>query len=302
MSGKPPVPRTAREMVDMARGFLERKGVEGARLEAELLVSHALGLERLGLFMRLDQPLQAGEVDLARDLLVRRGRREPVAYVIGAKEFFGRRFEVGSGVLVPRPETELIIDRARELWGKRLECMEGETPSPRIADIGTGSGCIAITLALEIEGAEVTGVDVSSAALVWAQRNNVALDGGVTLVEADGLAWLDRAESSQAFDLLISNPPYVEPGESLELAPEVREHEPLEALFAPHKDPDFWARELCARAPRVLAPQGTLLVELGHLQAQRVLEIAATAGLVAQIIDDLSGIPRLLEARAADPA
>ncbi|MEL6714143.1 MAG: peptide chain release factor N(5)-glutamine methyltransferase, partial [Planctomycetota bacterium] len=140
-------PRTAREMLGLARGFLERKGLGEARLEAELLVGHALGLDRLRLFMELDRPVSGAEVDAARDLLVRRGRREPTAYIVGRREFFGRDFLVGPGVLVPRPETELIVDRARELVRERPD---GSEP-PVVLDVGTGSGCLAVTLFLELE-------------------------------------------------------------------------------------------------------------------------------------------------------
>jgi release factor glutamine methyltransferase len=279
-------------MVDMSRGFLARRLVPNPRLEAELLVAHALGLERLGLFLRLDQPVNGAEVDRARDALVRRGRREPVAYITGVKEFYGRRFAVGPGCLVPRPETELLVDRVRELARER------SLAPLRVLDVGTGSGCIAVTLALELAGASVTGVDVSEDALVWARRNAETLGAVATLVHGDALAALDadpRLGAASPFDVVVSNPPYVEPEEAPTLSPEVREHEPLAALFAPAGDPDHFARELMARARRVLAPGGVLLVELGHRQARRVLALAQGLGLDARVHDDLAGIPRVLE-------
>lgn len=289
-SGRPPAPRTAREMVEMARAFLARKGVESARLEAELLVAHALGLERLGLFLRLDQPVNGAEVDRARDALVRRGRREPVAYVTGAKEFYGRRFAVGPGCLVPRPETELLIDRARELAASR-----GAASAPlRVVDVGTGSGCLAVTLALEVSGAVVLAVDASADALAYAARNAAALGAEVELVHADGLATLD---ARGPFDLVVSNPPYIELAEAASLAPEVREHEPAIALYAPAGDPDFWARELAARAQRALAPGGALLVELGHHQGARLRALPLAPGLSSTLHRDLAGIERVLEVR-----
>src|SRR5262245_54204353 len=113
-------PNTAAQMLRMAREFLARKGVEEARLEAELIVAHALGLTRLGLFRTLDRPLQDSEIDRARDLFARRARREPLAYITGEREFYGRRFRVGPGVLIPRPETELLVDRAREISRARF--------------------------------------------------------------------------------------------------------------------------------------------------------------------------------------
>ncbi|MEM1449324.1 MAG: HemK family protein methyltransferase, partial [Planctomycetota bacterium] len=172
-------------MLVLARSFLERKGLGEARLDAELLVAHALGIDRLQLFLRLDQPLQGAEVDRARDLLVRRGRREPTAYVVGRREFYGRDFRVGPGVLVPRPETELLVDAVRE-WAK------GRDGVPRICDVGTGSGCVAVTLALELEGAEVAAIDVSEEALDWARRNAEELGATVRLVQGEGLERLDE--------------------------------------------------------------------------------------------------------------
>lgn len=271
----------------MSRAFLERKGLENPRLEADLLVAHALGIERLELYMRLDQPLLAAEVDRARDLLVRRGRREPTAYIVGHREFYGRDFQVGPGVLVPRPETELLVDRARELLAG--------CEAPRVLDVGTGSGCIAVTLALELgESAEVHAVDVSVDALEYAAKNSDGLGAAVTFHEGDGLETLQRLAAERPFDLVISNPPYVEPGEAEGLDEEVRGHEPALALYAPEGDPDRWARALCELAPSVLVERGALLVELGHRQAARSRDFA---GPSAAVHDDLAGVPRVLELR-----
>jgi HemK-like putative methylase len=205
-------------MVRMARAFLERKGVEEARLEAELLVAHALHLTRLQLFMQLDRPITAAEIDSARDLLVRRGKREPVAYITGEREFYGRAFRVGHGALVPRPETELLVDRAREIARERTA--RGDPPR-FAADLGTGTGCIAATLALEIDGLDVVAVDSSAAALAWARENVARLGARVELVEGEGFATLARItrERGRGFDLLLSNPPYVMESERASLAP-----------------------------------------------------------------------------------
>jgi release factor glutamine methyltransferase len=279
----PEAPRSAGDMVRMAREFLERKGVEAARLEAELLVAHALGLDRLRLFLQLDRPVSGSEVDRARDLLVRRGRREPTAYIVGSREFFGRPFKVGPGVLIPRPETELLVDRAREH-------ARGRPTSPmRIADLGTGSGCIAVTLALEIEGADVTAIERSGEALAFARGNAEALGARIRLVEGDFYEALGR--ETAPFDLLVCNPPYVDPEDRATLSPEVSEHEPAVALFAPAGDPDFFVRTLLERASAWLARDGTLLVELGIGQAERL------RGCGASFHRDLAGIERVLEAK-----
>jgi release factor glutamine methyltransferase len=278
-------------MLALARSFLERKGLGEARLEAELLVGHALGIDRLRLFMRLDQPLLPEEVDRARDLLVRRGRREPTAYIVGSREFYVRDFLVGPGVLVPRPETELIVDRAREI------AKESGWEAPRILDVGTGSGCLAVTLALEIEGAEVVAVDLSEGALDWAKKNAEALGASVDFRLGEGL---DVARAAAAdggpFHLVVSNPPYVEPRERDDLSPEVREHEPPLALYAPPDDPDFWVRSLAEAATGVLLqPGGRCLVELGHLQYERLRGARLAGSLEVTLHEDLAGIPRVAE-------
>lgn len=286
----PTQPRSAGDMLALARAFLERKGVEEARLEAELLVAHALGLDRLRLFMQLDRPLLSAEIDRARDLFVRRGKREPLAYITGEREFYGRPFKVGPGVLIPRPETELVVDEARRL------ATELGTSAPSIADVGTGSGCLAITLALEIAGARVSAFELSPAAILCAQRNAELLAAKLEFVEGDALATLGPRAP---FDLLVSNPPYVMPEERGTLASEVLEHEPALALFAPEADADFWARTLLERGRAWLVPGGALLIELGHRQGQRVLELARGLGWNAVLVRDLAGIERVLVARAS---
>ncbi|MEQ1891733.1 MAG: peptide chain release factor N(5)-glutamine methyltransferase, partial [Planctomycetota bacterium] len=276
-------PRTAREMLELARAFLAKKGVESSRREAELVVAHALGLDRLGLFLALDRPLARDEVVRGRELLTRRGKREPTAYLTGQREFYGRVFQVGPGVLVPRPETELLVDRARTLAGERADL--------GVLDLGTGSGCLAITLALELAGARVTASDLSARALAFARANAERLGATVEFLEGDGLAPV----RARRFDLVVSNPPYVDPAERASLAPEVAEHEPSEALFAPAGKPDHWA-ELLARAAReLLAPGGTLLIELGFDQAPRLRGALADLGLPLVFTRDLERVERVLE-------
>jgi release factor glutamine methyltransferase len=276
-------------MLARAREFLARKGTAEPRLEAELLVAHALGLSRLQLFLRLDQPVVEPEVARARELLVRRGKHEPVAYITGSREFYGRSFRVGPGVLVPRPETELLVDLARER-SKGREAV-------RIADIGTGSGCIAVTLALEVTGSSVTALDVSPRALELARANAAALTASVEFVEGDGP---EALAGHPRFDLVVSNPPYIEPQERASLAPDVREHEPELALFTPPGDPEHWLRRFLGAGMELLAPGGTLLVELGHRQGPRALALAAQRE--ARLHKDFAGIERVLEVRARDGA
>jgi len=271
-------------MLERARAFLERRDLPEGRLEAELLVAHALGLDRLRLFLALDRPVTAAEVDRARELLVRRGKRVPVAHLTGRREFYGRSFAVDRRVLVPRPETELLCDLARAIARER-------GAAPRIADVGTGSGCIAITLALEVPGSRVRAVDVSPEALEVARANAASLDAEVEFVLGDG----PESLGEERFDLVVSNPPYVLRGERETLAPEVRDFEPELALYLPADDPDHWLRRLLAAGLERVAPGGALLVELGAGQAARALELA---GADARVHEDLARIPRVLEVRA----
>ena len=281
MSG--PEPRTVREMVQLGRAFLEKKGVESPRREAELVVAHALGLDRLGLLLVLERPLERTEVERGRELLTRRGKREPTAYVTGRREFYGRTFRVGPGVLVPRPETELLIDRARELAGARRELA--------CYDLGTGSGCLAVTLALELAGSRVTASDVSTRALEYARANASELGATVEFLAGDGLAPV----AGRRFDLVVSNPPYVDPAVRATLAPEVAAHEPAEALYAPAGEPDRWALLLARAARELLNPGGVLLVELGHDQAERLRATLAPLGLPFVFRRDLERHERVLE-------
>lgn len=271
----------------MARAFLERRGLDEARLESELLVAHALGLSRLQLFLELERPVTAVEVDAARDVLVRRGRREPVGYITGKREFYGREFAVAPGVLIPRPETELLVDLAREVVAARWH----EAPL-RVADLGCGSGCLAVSLALELPRAEVLAVDLSPSAVEETRRNAEALGARVEVELGDGLEVL-RARGP--FDLLVSNPPYITPEEGAELEPDVREYEPEMALFAPADAPDHWVERIAAGFDELVRPGGLALVELGWRQHERVPELARAAGLAARLHQDLERVPRVVQ-------
>lgn len=280
-------PRTTAEVLALARPFLAERGVESARLDAELLIAHALCLTRLELYLALERPVSDVELDAARALLVRRAKGEPTAYLIGTREFYGRSFRVSPAVLIPRPETELLVDLARERLAGRA--------APRIAELGTGSGCIAVTLALELESANVVASDVSAAALAVARSNRDELvepeQGQIHFVEGDGIAALGAGP----YDLVVSNPPYVDPDQRAALAPSVREHEPELALFAPSGAPDHWVHALVDAAPRLLAPGGVLLVELGADQAARLRPWCAQRGLAVRFHADLAKHERVLE-------
>ncbi len=283
------VPRTAGDMLRMGREFLTRKGLAEARLEAELLVANALGIERLKLFMDLERPLSAEEVSRGRSFLSRRARGEPVAYITGRREFYARSFSVGPAVLIPRPETELLVDRARDFVRAR------GLGSPRCLDVGTGSGVIALSLALEISGASVVAIDISAPALEVARANALQLcvpAERVEFIAGDGAL---AARARAPFDLVISNPPYIALEAKLSLAADVRDHEPALALFSPAGDPHHWLRRLLDETPALIATGGVLMIEIGYDQAAAALELARARNRPAKIHQDLAKLPRILE-------
>lgn len=274
---------TVQEVLRRSAGWLRDKGLESPRLEAELLLAHVLGGERLDLYTQGDRPLVAPELDAYRTLLRRRAAGEPSAYLTGAREFYGLAFEVGPAVLVPRPETELLVDRARELAPRR------------ILEIGTGSACIAVTCARRLEDAALVATDVSAAALEIARRNaeRHGVADRIRFLEGDLFAPLDPAGR---FDLIVSNPPYV----AEDLRGQARDgdalrHEPRGALFA-GADGLAVLDPLVAGAPARLAEGGTLLVEIGEDQEDAVLERARRVFARAEVRRDLAGHPRILEA------
>ena len=255
---------TIREVLDWAaRDFAER-GIESARLDAELLVSSALGIDRIGLYLDLDRPLLEEERGAIRPLIARRREREPVAYILGRREFYGRRFEVNRDVLVPRPDTETLIEHA-------LEVLPAAS-ARQVLDVGTGSGAIAITLAAERPEITVTATDISDAALAVARRNAEA--HGVT--DRIRFEHVDLVPSSGRYDLIVSNPPYIPSAEIETLQDEVRVHEPRAALEGGHDGLDV-IRRLLALAEPATASGADLLFEIGAGQSNAVEALAAAS-------------------------
>jgi release factor glutamine methyltransferase len=258
---------------------------DAARMEATVLARGCLGwtLTRWQLDQRA--PLPAGALARYEAAIARRAASEPVAYILGEREFYGRPFVVTPAVLIPRPETELIVDEA-------LAIIEG--PNPQMADVGTGSGCLAVTLAGERVGASVLATDISAEALEVARRN--ATRHGV----ADRVTFEQRsllAPEPDVFDVIVSNPPYVGMGDREALPPDVRLYEPHAALFAGDSGLDV-IRELLPLAHTALKPRGWIVFEIGQGQSREVSALAAAAGLtVVRVRPDLAGIPRVVVAR-----
>lgn len=290
---------TLLDVVRLSTRHLEGRGCDTPRLDAELLAAHALGLRRLDLYLQHDRPLDDADLAPIRALLRRRAAGEPVAYLVGAREFYGRRFEVTPDVLIPRPETELVVERALG-WARSRAGAAGE--GLRIADLGTGSGCIAVTLALELPGAEVVAVDLAPKALAVAGENARRLGAGerVRLVEG---SWLEPLGDRPGLDLVVANPPYVAEPEVAGLMSEVRDHEPRLALVAGPDGMDAYAA-IATGLAAALAPGGAVVVEVDPRRA------AAVAGLLAACLEgatvttsrDLAGHDRTVEAILPPPA
>ncbi|MEO6388022.1 MAG: peptide chain release factor N(5)-glutamine methyltransferase [Croceibacterium sp.] len=250
-----------------------------ARLDAELLMAHALGVTRSEMLLR---HLQDAAPETFAALIERRGRHEPVAYIIGSQEFFGRSFAVAPGVLIPRADSEATVLAALEVC---------PTPS-RVLDCGIGSGALLLTVLAEREGAEGIGIDRSPGALAVASSNAAALGLAIraALLERD---WHqpDWQAGLGQFDLILANPPYVEADAPLD--PDVREWEPAGALFAgPDGLSDY--RVLIPQLPALVSQNGVAVLEIGASQAVAVSEIAVKAGLTAALRRDLAGRPRAL--------
>jgi len=282
-----------RRALKNAAALLLEARVGSPMLAAELLLMHLLGRDRAWLYAHPDEPVAPEAVDRYFELVGRRIIGVPTQYLVGHQEFWGLEFEVTPDVLIPRPESEHLIEVALERLGERRS-----QKTLSIADVGTGSGCLAIALAHELPSARIVATDSSAAALAVARRN--AARHGVA-----GRLWFIRANllepfAPSQFDLIVSNPPYVARGEAHLLPREVREHEPGEALFAGSEGMAIY-RPLLERAAAALCPRGFLIVELGYRAAPGVFALAEAAGAWAKIAvtNDLAGIPRVLAAERA---
>ena len=291
-----PVPASplahAATTVEAARRALAREfrrcGLDSPELDARLIVGHALGLEHAALAAQSRRSLAAAEADGVAALAARRLAREPAARIIGRKEFWGLPFALNGETLVPRPETETVVEAA-------LAAIERFKPrAPRIVDLGTGSGALLIALLCELPQASGVGTDISPAALDCARANAAALGIGArsSFIACDwGSALVGR------FDLLVSNPPYIARGDIAALAPEVRAFDPRRALDGGPDGLDGY-RAIAADARRLLAPGGALVVELGRGQLAAATALFAAVGLAPGAVrHDLSGIPRALTVR-----
>jgi release factor glutamine methyltransferase len=277
------------EVVRLSTGYLNSHGSASPRLDAELLAARALDIGRLDIYLQFDRPLEEHQLEAIRALVRRRAGGEPIAHITGEREFYGRGFAVTPEVLIPRPETETLVTLA--LAEARARATDGE--GLRLLDVGTGSGCIAVTLALELPGARLVASDVSAAALEVA-RQNAARHGVVGRIELLLGSWCAPV-AGRCFDLVVANPPYIPSEELAGLAPDVRDHEPGQALDGGADGMTAYRGLLPSVAP-ILAPGGWVGLEIDIRGADRVtaLGIQALGPVRAQTHPDLSGRPRVV--------
>ena len=285
----PEVASAAPILIDVLRlstTYLGDHGSTTARLDSELLCAQALGIRRLDLYLQFDRPLDERELGAIRELVRRRGKGEPVAYITGTREFYGRPFTVTSDVLIPRPDTETIVERALLALRER----DGRRPA-RAADLGTGSGCIAITLAAEAPTTDVIATDISAAAIEVARANAERLEVRATFVEC---SWADALDDD--FDLVVSNPPYVTTAELPGVDRDVRDFEPHRALLGGVDGLDAYRALLASLRAHVTATRLLLEVDPTRAAAVSTLVEAAFPGSALTMVPDLTGRTRAIDA------
>jgi release factor glutamine methyltransferase len=279
---------TVLEVIKRSTEYLESKGVDSPRLQTELLLAQVLKIPRLKLYLDFERQLSAQELDTLRQLVKRRGEREPLQYILGTTSFCGIKIAVTPAVLIPRPETELLVEQA---WN----FLASQPSSPaKVLDFGTGSGCIAVAIAHKFPSCEVHAIDASEDALSVARGN---AERAITRVVFHHGRSIDDLGAPETFDLIVSNPPYIPEAEIGTLQPEVRDHEPRLALSGGADGLHFY-RLIASQARIRVTPEGRIMVELGHDQEQGARTVFERESWeVERIAADYAGTPRILIAR-----
>jgi release factor glutamine methyltransferase len=282
---------TILDMITWGTGYLTEKKIDDARLTIELLLSHVLKFQRIQLYTKFDQPLSEQELGQFKALLKRRLSNEPLQYITGETEFLGLKFFVEKSVLIPRPETELLVDQALKFITQRFP---SDAPIT-ILDLGTGSGCIAVSLAVKLPSASVTAVDISPDALAVAARNaeRNGVQDRVHFLHGD-IHTLQASTFPERFHCILANPPYISSAELLLVAADVKEHEPLLALTDNANGLTFYP-EIAHFASAALTADGFVGVEHAYEQSDNVLGIFTQAGFSApKVVTDFQGVKRHL--------
>lgn len=295
---------TVLKIIQWTTEYLKGKGIDNPRLDSEVLLAHLLKLDRVGLYLNFDRPMGKEELADYREMIKRRSAREPLQYITGNQEFWSLDFRVTPDVLIPRSDTEILVEEAvksvRDHWP-----MSDEKEAPIILDLCTGSGCIAISLAKEIGKAIVYATDASAAALKIAKENADihGVKDRVVFLEGDLYAALESRPSNTdnrptVFDLIVSNPPYIKNGDIQNIQPEVRDYEPRMALDGGLEGLDFYKR-IIEGASDYLSPDGWLAVEVGEGQADAVADMIKSIGIFepASTVKDIAGIERVVKTR-----
>ena len=280
---------TVRKVLDWTTGHFQRHGCETPRLDAEILLSHVRRCQRIELYTRFEELVTDEQREAMRELVRRRAQSEPVAYLVGYREFYGLEFEVCPDVLIPRPDTETLVLESLDFLKERRDA--------RVLEIGPGSGCISVSLAVSQPGLRITAIDISSGALAVAKRNAVRHDvsGSISFREADAFHGLSHA-SDELFDLIVTNPPYIGEAEVDQLMTDVRRFEPRVALVSGPDGLDL-IREIAERSVEWLKPGGALMMELAPEQADATVELLNQTHRYGTVekVNDLAGAVRVVQ-------
>lgn len=274
------------DILNMSKEFLEKRGVESARLNAELIIAEILKLKRLDLYLNYERPMMEEEVSLIREWIKRRGDKEPLQYILGKEEFYGLTFKVNKSVLIPRQDTEVLVEKAIEKLKNRVK--------PKVLDIGAGSGAISISIAKNVLDSVVLGVDISEEALCVAKENMEQNEiKNLKFIKSNVFENVNYSE----FDMIISNPPYIPDYEYETLMSEVKEHEPKTALVA-EDNGYFFYKKIIDEGKNYLVSGGVVLFEAGYNQAQNIGELFKQDGNYknVEIFKDYAGIERVVAA------
>jgi release factor glutamine methyltransferase len=295
MSSSAGGPWTVRRLLEWTTGFFTRKEVDAPRLSAELLLAHVLNYPRIKLYTDYERPLEEKDLTRFRELVQRAGEHEPIAYLTGRAHFFNLEFEVIPAVLIPRPDTETLVENVLQFC-RTASGFE----APRVLDLCTGSGCIAAAIAHHLKNATVLASDLSEAAVAVARRNveRLGLSGRVTVEQGDLFEPLSRVPDPRPFDLIVANPPYIPTGQIEKLDRNVRDYEPVAALDG-GIDGLVIHRRIAAEAPQRLVPGGRLYLEIQFDQTDAVKGILESREELedVRVLKDYGGNPRVVTAR-----